>query len=166
MLGATTYDADRMAMDDDTYSLLTFLPSVAVARCVIGLDVTSVLSRTFVNVAIGTMTCVKYLNAYRGHFGKDSKVMSDTAILIAHELTVALCVLFVCFPFDVNTSAEAKATEAAKVSRRSEVMANLLLTALCAAVVHLDDSLHICKPAPQLAALLLKEVAKSRFDRV
>jgi len=145
----------RVAMDDDPYSLLAFLPLTAVARCLISLGITSVLNRILVNAAFGTLTCAKCLNAYGAHFGEVSKVMNDTSLLIMREVGVTFGVLLVCFAVDANSWAAAKATVTAKVSRRSEVMANLLLTALCDAVVHLNDSLHICKPAPQLAALLL-----------
>jgi len=145
----------RLALDDDPYSVLAFMPVSALLRCGASLLITSVPTRILANAGFGTVTFVKCWSVYHGHFREDSEVMGDQNLLMGREASVTLFILITGYALDVNIWAAARATVMAKSSRRSEGMANLLLTSLCDAVVHLSDSLHICKPAPQLAALLL-----------
>jgi len=151
----------RIVWEDDPYQLLSVMPLTALSRCGISLLITCVSTRVLANAGFATVTCVKLLSVYRKYFREDAQSMDDSNVLITREVSLTLLILITCYVVDANIWAEAKATVFAKSSRRSEVMANLLLNSLCDAVVHLSDSLHICKPAKQLAALLLLRSQKA-----
>jgi len=142
-------------LDDDPHSFIALMPLTTLLHIIISVGISSLSCRVLVNVGLGAMTCVKCSIVYSRLFGEDSEVMNNTTILIAREVTLKLVTLLLCYALDANIWREARATVIAKLSRSSEFMANLLLTSLCDAVVHLNASFHICKPAPQLEALLM-----------
>jgi len=135
-----------IVVDKQPLSLLVHLPRIIVARFTVSIAMNSMFVRLLANVGL---TVVAFLSL--------SPIVQEpqNAFIIRNEITVALMILIVCSMIDACLYALARATVTSKALRRSEVMASSLLSTLCDAVVHLDWTLRICKPAPQLVALLL-----------
>ena len=62
-------------------------------------------------------------------------------------------------------SSQAKALLEVRRSNCSHTLADRLLSALCDCTVHLDSELHISKPCPHLANLLLRPSAASMLGQ-
>lgn len=161
---AATGVIGRVVLHSDSLDLLFNMSSIASIRFCLGVLANFELTGTLINIVCGIVSILTFSSMpFNNQASPPSlgtvvvrEVMATAAILVMSKVTRSCMV------------AEARATLTYKASKHSEVMANTLLTALCDAVVHLDESLLISKAAPQLAALLLlqqrnKDLKGNRF---
>mmetsp|Transcript_113653 Transcript_113653/g.253632 ORF Transcript_113653/g.253632 Transcript_113653/m.253632 type:complete len:364 (+) Transcript_113653:2-1093(+) len=75
---------------------------------------------------------------------------------VTNESLVVVCVSITTGLFEQLHVAEIRATFRAKYSRNSETMSERLFSGICDVTVHLDHSLTIMRPTPQLEGYLLQ----------
>jgi len=141
---------------EGTPDLVYALPFLTVLRLVVSILMSSITIRLVGNIGYSIASCVVFLP-----IASDSKVTTVHLVvegarnIILREISTTIAIFIISSVIDAMITSESRATAMSKASKHGEHMANSLLTALCDAVVFLDDSLRICAPAPKLANIIL-----------